>query len=113
MIEKGGRTVNEIYKELAVFLEELRCDTYEKKYAVKTEDLKKADNQLKEKNRKFEAFLNDISEKDKEFIESYLNAVKADKAYGTSEAMKYINSQKFNFTIPPRSNINKLWDYNK
>lgn len=75
MIEKGGRTVNEIYKELAVFLEELRCDTYEKKYAVKTEDLKKADSQLKEKNRKFEAFLNDISEKDKEFIESYLNAV--------------------------------------
>lgn len=87
IIEKGGRTVNQIYEALAVFLEELRCDTDEKEYAVKMEDLDKAESQLKEKNREFEAFLNNISGKHKEFIESYLNIV--DTAHFKEEQRAY------------------------
>lgn len=87
MIEKGGRTVNQIYEALAVFLEELRCDTDEKEYAVKMEDLDKTESQLKEKNREFEAFLNDISGKHKEFIESYVNIV--DTAHFKEEQRAY------------------------
>lgn len=79
--------MNEIYEALAVFLEELRCDTDEKKYTVETEDLVEAESQLKEKNREFEVFLNGFSGKDKEFIESYFNAV--DTAHFKEEQRAY------------------------
>lgn len=79
--------MNEIYNAIAGFLEELRCDSEEREYAIQTEDMKVAENQLKEKSKKFEQFLSSLSEPAGKQIEEYLAAV--DTAHFKEEQRAY------------------------
>jgi len=58
--------MNEVYEAVAAFLEELRCDSMEREYAVDSEDIQQADSELKEANEDFHRYLSRLARKDKE-----------------------------------------------
>ncbi|WP_283683653.1 hypothetical protein [Parablautia sp. Marseille-Q6255] len=67
--------MNDFYEAVANLLEELRCDPEEREYAIKPEDMKEADAELKRANKKFGKYLTGLSDKDKAFLEEYQEAV--------------------------------------
>jgi len=79
--------MNEVYDALASFLEELRCDSTDRQYAVKTEDMLIAEEQLKEKHKSFELYLKSLQESDRIIVDAYIVAV--DSAHFKEEQRAY------------------------
>lgn len=75
ILRKAETTMNDFYEAVANLLEELRCDPEEREYAIKPEDMKEADAELKRANKKFGKYLTGLSDKDKAFLEEYQEAV--------------------------------------
>lgn len=48
--------MNEFYETVANFLEELRCDSEERKYVITPDDMKKSDTELKNAEKANAAF---------------------------------------------------------
>lgn len=67
--------MNGFYEAVANLLEELRCNPEEREYAIKPEDMKEADAELKRVNKKLEKYLIGLSDKDKAFLEEYQETV--------------------------------------
>lgn len=67
--------MNEVFETLSDVFEELRSESSDRKYSVQTEDARKAEKELKNKNKVFEKYLNELSENDREFLEDYIEAI--------------------------------------
>lgn len=79
--------MNEVFETLASVLEELRSESSSREYSVQTEDVKKAEQELKKKCRAYEKFLLSQTEKDRKFLEDYMEAV--DHAHYKEEQRAY------------------------
>ncbi len=67
--------MNEVFEILSDVFEELRSESGDREYSVQTEDARKADKELKIKNKVFEKYLNELPESDREFLEDYMDTV--------------------------------------
>lgn len=67
--------MNEVFEILSGVFEELRSESGDREYSVQTEDVRKADEELKNKNKVFEKYLNELPENDREFLEDYMDTV--------------------------------------
>lgn len=67
--------MNEVFEILSGVFEELRSESGDREYSVQTEDVRKADKELKNKNKVFEKYLNELPENDREFLEDYMDTV--------------------------------------
>lgn len=79
--------MNEVFETLSDVLEELRSESGGREYTVQTEDAKKAGQELKKKSRAYEKFLLSQTEKDRKFLEEYMEAV--DHAHYKEEQRAY------------------------
>ena len=79
--------MNEVFETLSDVHEELRSETGGREYSVETEDAKKAGQELKKKSRAYEKFLLSQTEKDRKFLEGYMEAV--DHAHYKEEQRAY------------------------
>ena len=67
--------MNDVYEALSGVLEDLRCETEERDYSVRTEEMKSADAELKRRTPKYEEYLENIPASDKEFLVHYMEVV--------------------------------------
>lgn len=79
--------MNEVFETLSDVLEELRSESSGREYSVQTEDAKNAGQELKKKSRAYEKFLLSQTEKDRKFLEEYIEAV--DHAHYKEEQRAY------------------------
>ncbi|MDO4554661.1 MAG: hypothetical protein Q4B70_05900 [Lachnospiraceae bacterium] len=79
--------MNDVYEALSGFLEDLRCDSGEREYSVRTEEMKSADEELKRRTPKYEDYLDRIPAKDKQFLVRYMEVV--DHAHFHEEQRAY------------------------
>lgn len=86
-IEKGGRTMNEIYEAMSAFLEEIRCDSDEREYAVEIPDMEETEEKLKNQRVEFGCFLSGCTESDRKLVEEYLTIT--DMAHFKEEQRAY------------------------
>lgn len=67
--------MNEFYEALSNYLEELRCDSADREYAVAPEDVKEAEAELRKMQKKFMLRLEKMPAADKTFLEEYLQVL--------------------------------------
>ncbi|MBS6194942.1 MAG: hypothetical protein KH828_05115 [Clostridiales bacterium] len=67
--------MNEFYEAVANFLEEMRCDSEERKYAVVPEDMKESDAELKKLQKKLTQRLEKMADTDKVILKEYLEVL--------------------------------------
>lgn len=67
--------MNEFYEAVANMLEELRCGSLERDYAIVPEDLKEAETELKRIRKKQESHLKKLPDSDKAFWEEYFEVL--------------------------------------
>lgn len=67
--------MNEFYEALSNYLEELRCDSADREYAVAPEDVKEAEAELRKMQKKFMLRLEKMPVADKTFLEEYLEVL--------------------------------------
>lgn len=67
--------MNEFYEALSNYLEELRCDSADREYAVAPEDVKEAETELRKMQKKFMLRLEKMPAADKIFLEEYLEVL--------------------------------------
>jgi len=79
--------MNEVFEILSSVFEELRSESGNREYSVKMEKAEKAERELKRKNKAYEKYLLNQSEKDREFLESYMEVV--DHAHYEEEQRAY------------------------
>lgn len=79
--------MNEVFETLSGVLEELRSESGGREYSVQTEDAQKAEQELKKKSRAYEKFLLSQTEKDRRFLEDYMEAL--DHAHYKEEQRAY------------------------
>lgn len=79
--------MNEVFETLLGVLEELRSESGGREYSVQTEDAQKAEQELKKKSRAYEKFLLSQTEKDRRFLEDYMEAL--DHAHYKEEQRAY------------------------
>lgn len=79
--------MNEVFETLSGVLEELRSESGGREYSVQTEDAQKAEQELKKKSRAYEKFLLSQTEKDRKFLEDYMEAL--DHAHYKEEQRAY------------------------
>ena len=63
--------MNEFYEAVANMLEELRCDSVERDYAIAPEDLKEAETELEQAKKVQEHYFEKLPDSDKVFWEEY------------------------------------------
>lgn len=79
--------MNEVFETLSGVLEELRSESGGREYSVQTEDVQKAEQELKKKSRAYEKFLLSQTEKDRKFLEDYMKVL--DHAHYKEEQRAY------------------------
>ena len=79
--------MNEVFETLSSVLEELRSESDDREYSVQTEDAKKAEQELKKKSKAYEKFLLSQTEKNRKFLEEYMEVV--DHAHYKEEQRAY------------------------
>lgn len=79
--------MNEVFETLSGVLEELRSESGGREYSVQTEDVQKAEQELKKKSRAYEKFLLSQTEKDRKFLEDYMEVL--DHAHYKEEQRAY------------------------
>ena len=79
--------MNEVFETLSDVFEELRSESVDREYSVQTEDAEKALKEFKKKSRAYEKFLLNQPEKDRKFLEDYMETV--DHAHYKEEQRAY------------------------
>lgn len=79
--------MSEFYEAVANLLEELRCDSEQRKYAVAPEDAKVASAKLRQMQKKFMLHLEKLPDEEKQFLEKYLTVL--DQAHFKEEQRSY------------------------
>ena len=72
--------MNEFYETVANFLEEIRCDSEERKYAVAPEDMKESVAEMKKMQKKFTQHLEKMPDADRDVLEEYIEVL--EQAHG-------------------------------
>ena len=67
--------MNEFYETVANFLEEIRCDSEERKYAVAPEDMKESVAEMKKMQKKFTQHLEKMPDADRDVLEEYIEVL--------------------------------------
>lgn len=67
--------MNEFYEAVANMLEELRCDSVERDYAIAPEDLKEVEVELKQAKKAQEQYFKKLPDSDKAFWEEYFEVL--------------------------------------
>lgn len=86
-IRKGGNEMNEFYETVANFLEELRCDSEERKYVIMPDDMKKSDTELKKMQKKLVQHLEKLPDTERIFLKEYFDVL--DQAHFKEEQRAY------------------------
>lgn len=79
--------MNEVFETLAGVFEELRSESEDREYSVRTEEAKEASRELKKKQKAFKAYLSKLPKEDRELLEGYMDAV--DHAHYKEEQRAY------------------------
>lgn len=79
--------MNEVYEALTGLLEDLRCESDEREYSVKTEEMRAADEELKRRIPEYEKCLERMPEQDRTLLEHYMEVV--DHAHFQEEQRAY------------------------
>lgn len=79
--------MNEIFETIAGIFEELRSESDDREYTVRTEKAKTASRELKKRQKAFEAYLSCLSKEDRELLEDYIDAL--DHAHYQEEQRAY------------------------
>lgn len=79
--------MNEFYEAVANFLEEMRCDSEEREYAIIPEDMKESAAEAKKKQKKFVQYLEKMSDTDRAILEEYIEVL--DRAHFKEEQRSY------------------------
>ena len=79
--------MNEVFETLSNVFEELRSESEDREFSVQTEETKSANRELEKKQKALEAFLSKLPEKDREFLEEYIDVV--DHAHYKEEQRAY------------------------
>lgn len=79
--------MNEFYEAVANFLEEMRCDSGEREYAIIPEDMKESAADLKKKQKKFLQSLEKMSDGDRSVLEEYIDVI--ERAHFKEEQRSY------------------------
>lgn len=67
--------MNQFYETMAAFLEELRCDSGEREYAISPDDIESAEKELAKKGGEYADCLRGLSDGDRAFLEEYMNVL--------------------------------------
>ena len=79
--------MNEFYETVANFLEEIRCDSEERKYAVAPEDMKESVAEMKKMQKKFTQHLEKMPDADRDVLEEYIEVL--EQAHFKEEQRSY------------------------
>lgn len=79
--------MNEIFEAIANIFEELRSESDDREYTVRTEEAKAANQELRKRQKAFEVYLSGLSKEDRNFLEDYMEAV--DHAHYQEEQRAY------------------------
>lgn len=75
LYRKVETVMNEFYEAVCNFLEELRCDSDEREFAIESEDVSAAKLELQKKSGKFIKHLEKFAAIDKKIFEEYLGVL--------------------------------------
>ena len=67
--------MNQFYETMAAFLEELRCDSKEREYAISPDDIESAEKELAEKGGEYADYLKGLPDGGRAFLEEYMNVL--------------------------------------